>query len=140
MAGDGVRWRALIRGSALLLSACGAIEREPPVDLATHEANVFSQSGEDGVIAKIFEIVPPTRKYAVEFGAHDGVRNSNTRRLIVEEGWGSLQIEGDPKRAKQLAANYGDHRNVTPLRAWVYPGNIEILLEEHGCPPTSTCS
>jgi len=106
-----------------------------PVDLAAFERTVFSQGGEDGVIEKIFEIIKPTHRYAVEFGASNGIRASNVRNLILNHGWGALQIEGDPKRAAELLENYRDVPNVTALEAWVWPGNIEILFEENGVPP-----
>lgn len=90
-----------------------------PIDFAKFERDVFSQSGEDGVIEKIFEVIQPTTHYAVEFGAQDGIKNSNTRRLILQEGWSSLQIEGDPRRAKALAKNFADHPRVTPKSRWL---------------------
>ena len=43
------------------------------VDLAKHERKVFSQFGEDGVIEKLFEIIEPTSRFSVEFGAADGI-------------------------------------------------------------------
>jgi hypothetical protein len=104
------------------------------VNLDDFERTSFSQFGEDGVIAKIFEIIEPTTKYAVEFGAYDGVTISNTRELILEKGWGSLQIEGHPVRAKKLAKAYADNPKVTTQHAWIYPGNIEILFEDAGVP------
>jgi hypothetical protein len=104
------------------------------VDLGAFERNVHSQAGQDGVLEKIFEIIEPTTKYAVEFGAGDGVKDSNTRNLLLK-GWSGLQIEGDPALAKQLARNYADLPRVKTLQAWVYPGNIELLFEENGVPP-----
>ena len=97
--------RAAQRGLAalvfLLLPACErAVE---PVDLSAAERSVFSQFGEDGVIERIFEVIEPGPKFAVEFGAHDGVNNSNMRNLVVNHGWSSFQIEGDPKRAAKLS-------------------------------------
>ncbi|HEY8517156.1 MAG TPA: hypothetical protein VIS07_16735 [Candidatus Binatia bacterium] len=117
----------------LALAACN---RSPErVDLAAHERSVFSQSGEDGVLEKIFTIIEPTNRFAVEFGAGDGIKNSNVRNLVVNHGWGGLLIEGDEERAKELAANYADYPQVRTLQAWVFPGNIELLFEENGVPP-----
>ena len=104
------------------------------VDLRKHERKVFSQFGEDGVIEKLFEIIEPTSRYCVEFGAHDGLEGSNVRNLLVNEGWSGLQIEGDEKRATALAKNYADYPKAKTLEAWVWPGNIEILFEEAGVP------
>lgn len=111
-----------------------ALKRPAEVDLSSYEKSVFSQTGEDGVIEKIFRIIPPTTKFAVEFGAADGVKGSNTRNQILNHGWSSLQMEGDEELATQLAANYKDYPEVTCLQAWIYPGNIEILFEENGVP------
>ena len=104
------------------------------VDLRGAERQVFSQFGEDGVIEKIFEVIEPTARYCVEFGAHDGVTNSNVRNLIVNHGWSGLQIEGDEEKAAQLAANYADHPSARTMQAWVWPGNIELLFREAGVP------
>jgi hypothetical protein len=105
-----------------------------PVDLEAAERIVFSQFGEDGVIEKIFEVIEPGPRFAVEFGAHDGVNNSNMRNLVENHGWGSFQIEGNPARALKLAENYKDFPNTKTQQAWVWPGNIEILFEEAGVP------
>ena len=107
---------------------------DAPVDLLQYENSVYSGGGEDGVIEKIFEIIEPTTKFSVEFGAGDGKLASNSYRLIEQEGWGSLQIEGDPERAKLMRDNLAEFPRVTALEAWVWPGNIEILLEENGVP------
>lgn len=115
-----------------LLAACAP----PPerVDLDAAERKAHSQFGEDGVLEKIFEIIPPTKKYAVEFGAYDGTTNSNTRDMIVNRGWGGLQIEGNTARARKLKALYANNPAVTTMEAWVYAGNIEILFEEARVP------
>ncbi len=115
---------------SLLTGSAGAEE----IDLTQYERTVYSQFGEDGVVEKIFEIIKPTHKFAVEFGASDGVRNNNMRRLVLEDGWGGLQIEGDKDKARELALNYEKYPKVQALQAWIYPGNIEILFEENGVP------
>ena len=105
-----------------------------PVDLEAAERIIFSQFGEDGVVEKIFEVIEPGPKFAVEFGAHNGIKNSNMRNLVLNHGWASFQIEGDFARAKELANNYKAFPNSTTMNAWVWPGNIEILFEDGGVP------
>ncbi len=127
---------ALALCTVLVTSAAGAAApREvEKVDLQAAERSVFSQFGEDGVIEKIFEIIEPGPKFAVEFGAHNGINNSNMRNLVVNHGWSTFQIEGDPERAAELAENYADYPTTKTLEAWVWPGNVEILFEENGVP------
>ncbi|MBW1854081.1 MAG: hypothetical protein JRJ00_05275 [Deltaproteobacteria bacterium] len=108
-------------------------KHQKPVNLADYERQVFSETGEDGVIEKIFEIIEPTHKFCVEFGATDGIFYSNSRNLILNHGWSSLLIEGSG-RASELKENYRGIPNVKTLQAWVWPGNIEILFEENGVP------
>lgn len=120
--------------AAALLLACAEASPTEPVDLRGAERIVFSQFGEDGVLEKIFEVIEPTQKYAVEFGAHDGITNSNVRNLIVNHGWSGFQIEGDEKKARKLAANYADYPRAKTQQAWVWPGNIELLFEDAGVP------
>lgn len=105
-----------------------------PVDFRSEERSVFSNKGEDGVIEKIFSIIEPTTQHSVEFGAGNGIRASNTRNMIINEGWSSLQIEGDGPRAREMKANFKAFPKVTAVEAWVWPGNIEILFEENGVP------
>lgn len=130
------RLAALVSGLLVACLACTAGEPVPvePVDLAAAERSVFSQYGEDGVIERIFEVIEPGPKFAVEFGAHDGVTNSNMRNLVVNHGWSTFQIEGDPGRAAKLRQNYTAYPTTRTLEAWVWPGNIEILFDENGVP------
>ncbi|MCP4904816.1 MAG: hypothetical protein GY910_07535, partial [bacterium] len=97
-------------------------------DLEASERIVFSQFGEDGVIEKIFETIEPGPKFAVEFGAHDGVQNSNMRNLVLNHGWSTYQIEGSKPLAEKLAKAYAGHPTTKTEQAWIWPGNIEVLF------------
>jgi len=105
-----------------------------PGDLSKCERRVFSQNGEDGVIEKVFEVIQPTSRFAIEFGAGDGVKMSNMRNLILNHGWRSLMIEGDHALAASCQQTYRGTPGVTCLEHWVYPGNVEFLFEENGVP------
>ena len=122
---------------SVLLAAGGCTDSTPtsePIDLKGEERSVHSQFGEDGVLERDFEIIEPGPRYAVEFGAYDGITNSNMRNLVVNHGWSTFQIEGDPELAEQLAGNYADYPKTQTLHAWVWPGNVELLFEEAGVP------
>jgi hypothetical protein len=56
--------------------------------------NVFSQSGEDGIIEEVLKRTGKDLGTCVEFGAHDGKFCSNTYRLL-QKGWKGLMVEGD---------------------------------------------
>ena len=79
----GFRWLAVL--IICVVAAAVVWMTIPPetVDLEKYERKVFSQHGEDGVLEKIFELIKPGPKYGVEFGAGDGVVDSNTRNLVL---------------------------------------------------------
>lgn len=66
--------------------------------------NVFSQYGEDGILAKIFELIGTTSRVCIEFGAWEGFRLSNTANLWTK-GWKGVLIEGERDRCGQLREN-----------------------------------
>jgi len=70
--------------------------------LSTHAANVYSQHGEDGLLAAILSKLPQTgsSRLAVEIGAADGVFMSNTRALVERCGYRARWYERDERAAK----------------------------------------
>jgi hypothetical protein len=103
--------------------------------LLDHAHDVHSQNGEDGIIARIFELVGPEFRQCCEFGAWDGIHFSNTRALLAG-GWGGVQIEADGERFAELAQLYADRDDVFTLNELVSTsdGGLRALLEKHGCP------
>jgi hypothetical protein len=73
--------------------------------LADFGANVYSQNGEDGILAKIFSLIGTTTKVSVEFGAWDGFYYSNTASLWAKQDWEGVLIELDAGRFKELVEN-----------------------------------
>jgi hypothetical protein len=121
---------------AILLAIVAYQVRRPAdlVDLKHAEWNKFSQSGEDGVLQAIFSIIEPTSRYAVEFGCGDGVTLSNTRNLLINHGWSGLMMDGDHEKILYAKKLYENLPRVKVVEAWVYPGNIETLFDQHGVP------
>ena len=79
--------------------------------------NVFSQFGEDGIIAAALKTIGTHDGWCVEFGAWDGIRHSNTRQLILNQGYAAVLIEGDAAKARALTATYADNPKVIPRQA-----------------------
>lgn len=103
--------------------------------LEAAEKSVYSQHGEDGVIAELLNAIGPTRHYIVEFGAYDGCRMSNSRNLIAHAGWSALLIEADRRFYRALHALYRDNPRVVTVNALVTPQNINALFARAGVPP-----
>jgi hypothetical protein len=71
--------------------------------------------GEDGILEAIFELIPDTNHWCVEFGAGDGVTLSNTFNLIANKGWASVQIESHAEKFNALSNTHQANSNVICL-------------------------
>ena len=92
------------------------------LQLQDHEHRVFSQNGEDGILAFIFQNIGVTNRYYVEFGVETGVQR-NTRLLQEENGWTGLLMDGgksDP------SINLHSH--------FIYAHNVHSLFRQHEVP------
>lgn len=109
-----------------------------PTWLLDFARDVYSQTGEDGVIEKILEILPDKNKWCVEFGAWDGLHWTNTRNLIETAGYSAVLIEADKRRFESLRRNslpYGD--KVTAINRFVgfyEDDNLDVILRETPIP------
>ena len=66
-----------------------------------YKKNVYSQNGEDGVLAELLKRLGINNGWVCEFGAWDGVHLSNTFNLI-EQGFRGVLIEGDKNKYQEL--------------------------------------
>lgn len=86
-----------------------------------YQSNVYSQNGEDGVIAELqrrLGIDDTGENWCVEFGAWDGMHLSNTFSL-VERGWHAVYIEGDATRFNDLLDTGRRYPRIVPVHAFV---------------------
>ena len=105
-------------------------------DLETHEASVYSQSGEDGTLAHLFDRIGTTNRFFVEFGAKDGQSISNTANLRLHGGWQGLLMDGDPAGGAEPAApNLHADETAARVRKEIITGeNINELLARYHVP------
>jgi len=104
--------------------------------LADYRRSVYSQNGEDGVIAEVFRRLPSSvPRWYVEFGAWDGKYGSNCYALALQ-GWRGVMIEGDPSRFARLEQTSRRVRNtMIAVREFIESGHhLEQILSTSGVP------
>lgn len=94
-------------------------ERVPSNRLLAFRANVTSECGEDGILARIFKQLGVGVGYCVDVGAADGIAFSSTRSLIADQGWRGLLVESDAVAHASLASLYRDKAAVKVVKAEV---------------------
>lgn len=105
----------------LLIASFSSLLAEE-IDLSRYETSIYSQNGEDGVIAKIFKLFNPSSRFCVEFGAYDGMTGSNTY-LLRKQGWDCLLLD----RMYEIP-------ELKLYKAFITAENINELFEMHGVP------
>lgn len=103
------------------------------LDLNAYELRVFSQNGEDGILAEIIRRTGAPGRYFIEFGAFDGVEN-NCAALAETFGWSGLYIEAGEQRYRLLERKYRSRPRVRTLQAMVTPENVESLFASVDAP------
>ena len=101
--------------------------------------NVYSQFGEDGILAAIFEKLGTCNKWVLECGASDGIFFSNSRKLI-EEGWFGVLVEADPAQFEKLTALYASTLEAERVQLFQHrvsssePGGLDVILSAANAP------
>jgi len=114
------------------------MENTSTIWLNEFRANVTSQSGEDGILEKIFELIPNRNNWCVEFGAWDGKHFSNTYNLLKNKNWKGILIEASRKKFKELSNRYKNIDSVYLVNKYVgYEGNnsLDNILNDYDIPP-----
>jgi hypothetical protein len=101
-------------------------------NLLRYKQNVFSQTGDDGIIERIFTCIGTKNKLCCEFGAWDGIHLSNTRNLITHE-WEGVFIEADKEKFSELEKNYSGCDNVHLINSYVdsSENTLEVILKNN---------
>jgi hypothetical protein len=103
--------------------------------LSRYEYKVWSQNGEDGIIAEIFRRIGATNRYFVEFGASNGLENNTA--LLVRQGWSGLWMDADTASVKIAKENFRSEiegGKLTVLETFITAENIEDLFRQARVP------
>jgi hypothetical protein len=96
------------------------------------EFKVFSQFGDDGIIQYLIHLLGPLEDRFIEFGVQD-YSESNTRFLLLNDGWRGLVIDGDAASMERVRAQ-DDHwrQDLTAVSAFVDRDNVNGLFRDNG--------
>lgn len=98
------------------------------VDLSTHEKSLYSAHGEDGLIARIFELLEPQSRYCVEIGAGDGITKSNTYLLRLQDWHCSLFDRTNELTEFKLYKEFINANNINEIfQKYLIPQQIDLL-------------
>ncbi|HTJ62747.1 MAG TPA: hypothetical protein VL899_02970 [Alphaproteobacteria bacterium] len=106
-----------------------------PKSLVSHSAQVYSQNGEDGYIAEIFNRIGRRDKYFVEFGVEDGLQNNT--RFLLEQGWSGVWVDGAPAalaRARETFDAYVKSGRLKIIESFVSRDNVDDILDSAQIP------
>ena len=88
------------------------------IKLNDYRNSKYSQTGEDGILEKLFSSISIKKGSFCEFGASDGLSYCNTRKLR-EEGWNGVLIEGNPSYNESLKENLKDYTDVEIVESFI---------------------
>jgi hypothetical protein len=105
-----------------------------PTDLTLFELSVFSQNGEDGVLAEILGRVGVAGRRFVEVGA--SANEANCLLLADAFGWSGLFVDADAHECDGLARRYAGFPGIKVVHALVTTANFNAaLLKAQDVPP-----
>jgi len=93
--------------------------------LGRFEYQVYSQSGEDGLLAEVFNRIGATNRIFVEFGVGDGLE-SNTTYLLLND-WTGYWVERDQGCVRAVRERFGslvEGKRLTVCQAHVTAENV----------------
>lgn len=132
------RTSAIERRLHRLQMAIGRVEARqlglpPPAGpLAEHEFSVFSQWGEDGIIAWLVRTVDVGRKVFVEFGV-ETYSEANTRFLAEHDNWTGLVLDANRDNIDRIRSSDVCWRHgLRAVAAIVTRDNINSLIAQQG--------
>ncbi len=127
--------RAVMVDEYIRANLYGNPRYQDPKRLNTHEYQVYSQNGEDGIIEEIFARIGTTNRVFVEIGVQDGLECNTTYLLI--KGWGGYWIEANAKDVAAIRRRFSqplEKRQLKLTEVRVTAENADSTLRDVGVP------
>lgn len=109
-----------------VLTKTNQMEATKTLIFSEFKSGRYSQNGEEGILKECIKRMGLKTGTIAEFGAHNGIYCSNSRKLI-EDGWKGILIEPDGSLFDGLQENnkYFDSK---VFHGYVKPSNINLLI------------
>lgn len=104
-----------------------------PGNLARFHHQVFSQHGEDGIIAEIVRRIGVTTRTFVECGVGNGLENNTVH--LLQQGWRGAWVDGSEKLIGGIRTTFARHIDegrLSVARALVTAENVEQVFSAVG--------
>jgi len=104
---------------------------ENPRKLNRYEAQVFSQNGEDGIIAEIFSRIGVQSKTFLEIGVEAGLENNSV--FLLFQDWSGIWIEGDEEAVERIRQHFNKpiaEERLRVVQSFVTAENVERVLQD----------
>jgi hypothetical protein len=125
----------LLQSEQVTLDILSQPRNRDPKRLNRHEYKVYSQNGEDGILAEIFRRIGTTNRSFVEFGASDGLENNTA--FLLRQGWKGLWMDADTAAVERARSGFrqeiADQRLIV-LETFITAENIEDLFRQGKVP------
>jgi len=108
-----------------------------PKNLNRFEFQIFSQSGQDGIINEIFRRIGASHRVFVEFGVGAGGGMQNNTTNLLSQGWSGMWIEGNPHYFETIRKDLAfliDRNKLTVVQNLVIKSNINTILRDQKIP------
>jgi hypothetical protein len=105
--------------------------------LSRHSAQVYSQNGEDGMIAEAFRRIGTTNRTFLEIGIETGQQNNT--RLLLEQGWSGVWVDANAANVAEATRTFAAFIETGALRIVIGDVGVETantVLADSGLPPT----
>ena len=97
-------------------------------------SNIYSQNGEDGIIAQLCKELGIQNGFCCEFGASDGISGSNTRELVISKNFTGLFIESNKDLFELCKTNLSAYSKAKVICEMVTPSNLALMLDSQTFP------
>ncbi|MHA6279846.1 hypothetical protein ACXYMT_06660 [Salinimicrobium sp. CAU 1759] len=109
-----------------------ALPKDKAINIHDAEFKVFSQWGDDGIIAYLVKYLDIKNRTFIEFGVSDYME-SNTRFLLINNNWSGVVMDGDRKNIEKIKRQdfYWKH-DLSAVHAFITKENINELIKDQG--------
>lgn len=119
----------------LRLEILASPRHQDPRSLARFDAQVFSQTGIDGILAEVFRRIGTVERTFLEIGTESGIETNTT--FLLAQGWSGWWVEGNREHVRSMQRTFERplaERRLNVSETMVTAENISSILDNLAIP------